>query len=124
MQNLRYVLFLSLAELPSIFFFLFYRTIAFNYLQCGKTGVYLQMIGLFREQIECTDEEVDDEDSDPEDDEAQTNQSQDEFKAVVPYWKEFEKLEMPKNVSNSKYTRMTGRYAYPVEIPPDFPGWI
>ena len=93
--------------------------------QCGKTGVYLHLISLLRAEIEGASFEVDmDIESDEEDDSTENHEDIDQFRAVVPYWKNLTELDLPKTVSHCKYTRITGPYHYPVEVPPDFPGLV
>ena len=95
--------------------------------QCGKTGVYLDLISQLRAEIEQQTDEIDvDSESDDEEfhDERRNEDDIDQFKTVVPYWKNLTTCELPKTVSHSKYTRFTGVYNYPVKYPPDFPGLI
>ena len=93
--------------------------------QCGKTGVYLDLISQLRAEIEQQTLEIDvDKESDDEEfhDERRNEEDIDQFRTVVPYWKNLTTSELPKTVSHSKYTRFTGLYNYPVKYPPYFPG--
>ena len=97
--------------------------------QCGKTGVYLSIIGMIREEIEenhpqtveinldCDGEDVEGEEDKEEEFEF------DYFKATIPYWKDLEKLKkLPTLLTTiSKYFRFTGTYSYPVKNPPLLP---
>ena len=81
-------------------------------------SLYLQLLSLLRQQVEDSEQELD---FDDETDDEGDVQSWCPFKAIVPNWKDLEKMKMPTTVSKSIYTRLTGVYEYPVKNPPDFP---
>ena len=81
-------------------------------------SLYLQLLSLLRQQVEDSEQELD---FDDETDDEGDVQSWCPFKAIVPNWKDLEKMKMPTTVSKSIYTRLTGGYEYPVKNPPDFP---
>ena len=96
--------------------------------QCGKTGVYLHLISLLREEIEGSAIEIDVESEDDDEEEEfdqsfESNSETKEFRDMVPYWHRLRKMKMPTTVSHrSKYHRWTGSYTYPVKNPPYFVG--
>ena len=94
--------------------------------QCGKTGVYLHVISLLRALIEGQDIEIDEteEVGEEADNENDFIESWDPFQAIVPHFSILLKLKMPIRVSNSKHTRLTGPYNYPVDRPPECPNLI
>ena len=82
--------------------------------------MYPFRINYFLFPLEKPSIEIDDEpESDDEDDNDKKREDIDNFKAVVPFWKELAQSKLSTTVSWSKYNRITGPYKYPVNSPPN-----
>ena len=85
--------------------------------------MYPFRINYFLFPLEKPSIEIDDEpESDDEDDNDKKREDIDNFKAVVPFWKELAQSKLSTTVSWSKYNRITGPYKYPVNSPPNIKG--
>lgn len=96
--------------------------------QCGKTGAYLYLLKLLRDEIEGINDTLPDFEHELDQDDNVLNtvgpllRTVDQFSATIPHWQMLKNLPpVPTHVNGSKYQAYVPNYKYPMTTVPQLP---